>query len=457
MIVILYNKVSAAFRNDNAMTHKPAVWVEYSHKDVADFVFWRHAVNTDNFDIVYYLDRPDTPPSEEITKTIESMGLKWIDAHFFSMFKVLDMDYSLTDRLIKDVMLRKAAMPAWYRTFESQYYFYLSFYSAMFRKYNVKILIQHQEASWVTGVQAEAMELSNGIMMGVHWSNYPHILSTTTHLVAHHVFFAWGKMISDFVGPGAKTGTHIIPSGIIIGPDGNSSDRTFRFAKPIEFKLAVFDSSAEYRGAVTLESLSEFYLKIISLLEENTGWGAIIKSKCWTIDTLGALPHGEQITARLKALVQQQKVYYFVREISPVTAASLADLSVCYGLNSAGIVAGVYGHKAVHWDCSGWVNHPFYKDADQKFIYPGLEDFEKAIVKASRGDKSIGDFSKWQQKFNYFNDFEAPRRVGGFVQTFMDEAIKTGDGGHSLGIAVRRYIESNNVGDDFFCPAALKG
>jgi hypothetical protein len=59
---------------------------------------------------------------------------------------------------------------------------------------------------------------------------------------------------------------------------------------------------------------------------------------------------------------------------------------------------------------------PIYMESDQKILYPSLDDLENAIFRVSEGDQSIGVFSKWQQKLNYFNDFKAPERVGHFYK-----------------------------------------
>lgn len=119
-------------------------------------------------------------------------------------------------------------------------------------------------------------------------------------------------------------------------------------------------------------------------------------------------------------------------------------------MNSAGIVAGIHGCRAIHWDCSSWLKHPFYKNPTQKFLYTSLDEFKKAIIDASNGDQTIGDFSAWRQKLNHFDDFKASERVGGFIQSFMDDVIKTDEAKQSLDFAVEKYIKVNNVGVDFF-------
>ena len=82
---------------------------------------------------------------------------------------------------------------------------------------------------------------------------------------------------------------------------------------------------------------------------------------------------------------------------SPVDAAEAADLSVCFGLNSAGIIAGLLGLRAIHWDCTGWLKYPIYRDKDQKVFFATLPETRQAVMRAAAGDKTIGDFNKWRK------------------------------------------------------------
>ena len=215
--------------------------------------------------------------------------------------------------------------------------------------------------------------------------------------------------------------------------------------KNLEFTFAIFDSSAGNNTHQTLPSLSRFYSLLLGLLEKNASWGAVVKSKSGDIDSLSILPDGKDLVRRFRSLTETGRVHFLNSRLSPVTAVALTDISVCYGMNSAGIVAGVHGYKALHWDCVGWTKHPFYNDPGQKFIFKTLEDLEDAIMRASKGDSSIGDFSKWKQPFNHFDDFNADRRVGEFIQDIMDMSLKTVNAREMLDFAAKRYIERNEI------------
>ena len=114
-------------------------------------------------------------------------------------------------------------------------------------------------------------------------------------------------------------------------------------------------------------------LKSSSILEDNPSFSGIIKSKSWHVKDLRHLPAGEEIVSRIKSLEKQGRLRVLdCTRYSPVDAAEAADLSVCFGLNSAGIIAGLLGLRAIHWDCTGWLKYPVYRDKDQKVFFATL-------------------------------------------------------------------------------------
>lgn len=450
MFAILLSKMPIIRVKSNLKRVLPSIWVEHTHNDVVDFTFWAGEVKTDNFDIVCYLDRSDTPASAEITGEIESRGFKWIDAHLISMARYIPLSPAAIINLLRP-LFQKGKYPEWFRVFSFENAFWTLYYKSIYDRFRVKVLIQHQDSSWKQELQARAIESAGGIMVGLHWSNYPSIM-TPSHLFPFHVFFAWGKLIHDFVQGGTNTCNYILPSGywLLAGDRKGSEVKIKELSADLNFIIAVFDSSVSDSIHQTPKTLSLFYTRILDMLENNMSLGAIVKSKNWGLDDLRFLECGGEIVSRLKLLVDKKRVIVLNKTASPAEAAVGADLSVCYGLNTAGIVAGIHSARMICWDCSGWTQHPFYEDHNQKFIYKTIEELEGAVIKASEGDNSIGDFSSWNQKFNYFNDFEAPRRVGQFIQTFMDEVVKTDDGSKSLDYAVKTYKKENYLGEVLF-------
>lgn len=428
---------------------RASIWIEYDEgiDSFVDTSFWRKHIDARDYDITFYLDRGDTSCNDETIRRIGNKGYKWIDMHH-PILMVSSGDWSLSDlgKIIKDSFSKPG--PLWLRSFWLQCYVKAMAYCLIFKSFKVKMIIQNQDTSWMQDMQRQAIENAGGIMMGFHWSNYPCTMAPS-HLFPHHVFFVWGKIIHDVLAKGGNSCDYIIPCGLWISSDGKDIDRLKELSSKMKFTISIFDSSAAYDIHLTPSSLSQFYLRIFAILERNCTWGAVIKSKNRDMEGLLSLPNGQEIIHRLESLLNNGRACVIDSSVSPVTIAEYTDLSVCFGLNSAGIVVGTHGFRAIHWDCSGWSAHPFYRDLEQKIIYRTLDEFEQAILQSGEGDSSVGDFSKWRQEFNYYTDEEAGLRLGKFVNDYMQMVIKTNDHKRSLENAVNKFLLENDVKEDF--------
>jgi polysaccharide biosynthesis PFTS motif protein len=346
--------------------------------------------------------------------------------------------------LFRKTNIAASRLPLWFRVFEFEYNFWFCIYEAVFRKFEVKILIHFQEASWKQAVQSKALESAGGVMVGYNWSNY-YVPKMPSHLFPHHAYFIWGESIGAHMRSIKNVSRYILPSGLWLTEAEEIPAESGRLKKGLDFVMAIFDSSVSHSGIYSHVSLTRFYLDILRLLESNANWGGIIKNKNYDYSRLKDLPRGGEIISKINRLMKAERLIALGCSFSPLAAAARADLCVCYGFNSAGIVTGTCGYRTIHWDCSGISPRPFCDEADQKVIYGSYDDLEKAILRAASGDRTIGDFSKWSRNFNYFGDFLAPGRIALFIRSFMDEALKTGDADGALVAEVRKYIEDNGL------------
>jgi len=430
----------------------PSVWFQC----MPNSALWRQLRKTfgtsnisKDYKFVYYLDRLDTPINSETTDSLENQNLGWLDLHHFrhAFLTMPDILY-----ILHPLTIRENYKHIWLILLKVRFQFYYRVYLNLFKRFNVKVFIQYRVASWIQEAQAQAIKSAGGIMIGLQYDTlqaYKYFF----YLTPQHVFFTWGKAQYELLQKKGNTCEYILPCGIWIGENYDINNSLLKkLSKDVTFIMSIFDSSFAYNAYQTTETFSQFYISVIEFLEENPQFAAIIKSKhSDLIDVLANIHGGKNIISKIKYLINQKRIIILdPRLFDPVIVAIHADLSLCYGINSAGIISGLYGCNVIHWDCAGWLKYPIYKDNDQKIIFSSTNEIKNAVKEAAKGDKSIGDFSKWRKKINYFDDFRGKQRMVQFIDFFMEEIIKTCDREHSLQFAVKKYIDKNGIPDDIY-------
>jgi len=442
-------KFSPKKLSTNIHEPKPSIWVEYYHNTSFGFPFYLNAIDRNKFDIVCYLDRNDGFPLKEEVKAIEEMRLKWIDLHSGSLVQLANISVGQVWSIFRVLFCGYPGLPLWFRVFRFESEMSYLLYKAVFSCFKVKVLIQHQEMSWVQVSQMRAVEDAGGIMLGYHWSNFIFYKQDGISF-PQHVYFVWGKMMYECLHKRGNLSPYVLPAGLWFGYRDEDTS-VIRMKDDLRFTIAIFDSSVAYNKHQSGDTLARFYLRILNVLDENLQWGGIIKSKNWNrINDLEFLPYGKEIIAKAASLIEQKRLVFLNSKVSPVTASARADISVCYGLNSAGIISGIHGHRAIHWDLSGMLHYPMYGELVQKVVFQDLEEMAQVLIRVSDGDTEIGDFSKGKKSYSYFDDFNGRSRIGDFIQSFMEDIFVSNDWVKSLDRVAAAYIKKNNIKDSFF-------
>jgi hypothetical protein len=424
----------------------PAVWIELEPKhgiwqQLKEFIAANSAGRT--YDIVYYLDRPDTPPIPETTEELEKLGLGWIDTRNMLHARLFAPDYL---RLMAGFWLSLRQRPFWLAFYLWRFEIMRALYLSLYKRFHVRLLFQHQVSSWLQEAQKQAIESAGGIMAGLNWANYPKTQYPCL-LTPEHVMLVWGASHRGYLQTRGNTRSHIIPCGLWIAGSGAKPEDINPPPKG-DFTIAIFDSSVEYLFYQCAENLSQFYLEILSILEDNPSFAGIMKSKSSSVADLRRLPDGEEIVRRIKSLEKQRRLRVLAATMySPVDAAEAADLSVCFGVNSAGVIAGLLGLKAIHWDCTGFLKYPVYRDKDQKVLFATLLETRQAVMQAAAGDKSIGEFNKWRKQINHFDDCAGRERILRFINLYMQE---TEGGAKGLDSTVKQYLSEQEGAVEFY-------
>jgi hypothetical protein len=425
----------------------PAVWIELTPKSgvwdqLKEFIATHSGGRT--YDIVYYMDRTDTHPLPETTRELENQGFGWIDTPQMLHARLATSDYL---RLMANYIVALRQRPFWFSLYLLHFDIRRALYQSLYKRFNVRLLLQHQETSWIQEAQKQAIEAAGGIMIGLHWSNYPNT-QFPSHLTPQHVMLVWGCAHREYL-QNKGTGPYILPCGLWLASSG-AKPGDINPPRRGNFTLAIFDDSFGYMIGLRAENLSRFYLEILGILEDHPPFSGILKSKSYNVSDLRQLPAGEEIVKLIRSLEQQGRLRVLdYTTYSPVDAAEAADLSVCFGLNSAGIIAGLLGLRAIHWDVIGWLKYPIYRDKDQKVLFATLPEIRQAVIQAAASDKTIGAFNKWRKWINYFDDCAGRERILRFIDIYMQE---TGGGITGLDSAVKQYLSEHGGAVDFYEP-----
>lgn len=431
-----------------------SVWLDFGVRVSVwnDFKeFFSKSISNEKFQSVIFIDRFNI--RQEDLDNIERLGLKWVDIVNFkhTLLHLTDILELITKRYYSG---KKNIKHMWLKYFKLHYEVLLKLYCSMFKKYKVKVLIDYKETSWIQQVQKEALDRSGGKMFGFHWSHYPHYQFLDI-FHPQHVFFVWGKAQHDLMEKAGRLCKYILPTGVpICENDIISIDLKKDFSNNVNFIIAIFDSSVSYNIYQSPDTLSQFYLNIVKLIEDNEHYGGIIKSKNWDLGNFDSLPNGRIIVEKVYNLIEKKRILFWdLKCYSPLSASRNANLSVCYGINSAGIVSGVYGYKTIHWDCTGFLKYPIYKYKEQKVFYLEIEDLNIAIKKSFEGDKSIGDFTKWIPLYNYFSDKKGRDRMVHFINSYMVGLEENLNSDQVLDNTIKDYIMEQKITDNFFMPS----
>ena len=426
---------------------RPAIWIEETGGGI-DYAFFLNHLRVKDYDIVYYFDRKETLVDDESIRVKKEEGVKCIDMHFLSLIKLANIRINDLLKLCRKSFDDFSKYPLWFCIFLFEYRVLYELYRSVYLGFQVKMLLQHQETSWLQEAQSSALESVGGIMIGMHWSSF--VYFEPLHLYPQHVYFVWDKVNFEFIQKIGNSCRYILPCGLWILPSLEKIEEVNNLSKNVEFVIAVFDTGAGYRLLRSVYDLSEFYLRTLNVLEKCEYMGGIVKSKKMELEDLCALPKGNEIVGRMGKLIEGRRLVFLNRETCPATTAIHADLCVCMGINSAGIISGVHGVNTIFWDTASLINHPMYLNQDEWGLYTSPEEFENAIVKASQGDKLIGDSSEWKKRYMYFDDFKSHERVGKFIQAFMENVVESGDANSALDLTVGEYLKENDIGDDFY-------
>jgi hypothetical protein len=471
------------FRNNifgggqNKWSNKPSVAIQHSWGIKKDFrlddLWWLKYSKLDKSRVVFVFNRSKQPATDDIineykekgyrcailddvvnqtstspTKRYENTRIHWVVPDILSLLEVSNW-------------VRKVHTPIWQ---VSEWLIVMSkfrYWQAFMECENVKVYFDVAETS--REIAALAADLVGGIKIGYHWSDHSHPRAMLLSL--HHVYFVWGKHYQNIMREMGSV-SNLARIGCIydtLDARNSISDSSSEHRKKLklggaEYIFAILDRSCHPMSHIPPDYHADFYNQLFDLLESNPKVGLIIKPK---YPTPQVFDYRSDVYMNYKKAMASNRMITLDGDRHVTEAGLASDLVVVLGPNSGGIICALQGCNVVSWDPSNasfspqkeWVEKNGW--GDQNIVFHNIEELIEVLETVCRDGPNrheIGDFSKYRDQIDNFQDGKAGIRVGEFIHEFMIGCDKDLDRDKALQAAFSTY--GKKWGDENIRPLA---
>lgn len=376
--------------------------------------------------VVFLFNRSDSPLDDVARAKLASYGFGWAD---FSAVSRLDQRAFVG--LAQSLIASLRTLPApWNRQALRRWTVVAQLHPLV--KWYRTFLCQRRAAAFFQGAQFAPAQMALNLacrqeQVAIVWSFWSVMLMLEQ--ACHHAFadllVAWGdydvgycRALSFDYRYAVKAGA-VTYDGVEFSDPERAKELRARLTARPRFVLAVFDSAHEPRGIHhTPERCAEFYRVVLDLVRKNPNWGCLIKSKAKAYDDLPQQPGLQDIVA---ALESEGRCIRLPNAVKPTLVSLAADAIVCYSVNSAGIQAALGTSRPVlFFDNNHLYYHPFALDgADSHVIFRNADHFAQAIQRLARGERGLGDISKWTPLIDSVHDGYGRKRAGAVLRDYF--------------------------------------
>ena len=324
-----------------------------------------------------------------------------------------------------------------------RYSIVLECYREVYRDYNVRAV--HQTHEWwpYTIINSLAIKMEDGIFVenlrSITAFPFPWFFCGFADLV-----FSWGQYHDGFFHAHNFSYKYLVQTGMVEG-DGLDETESYR-AKSIrseldpsvKFVITLFDSSHGSNAPYSTSSMIYFYKNLLSLVLEKNDWGVIIKPK--NDSYFNVITLNDDFNTIKKILIKQGRCVKLPASISPSVASMAGEITVCYGINSAGIISYLNGGPpTLHFDMNGNLEHPlYYVGGKDRVIFRSFDKVCYALEEIRNGDTKLGNHSEWIGLFDAFLDGKGRYRTGEIIGMYM----KYRENGLGRDSALKKAIEN---------------
>jgi hypothetical protein len=265
--------------------------------------------------------------------------------------------------------------------------------------------------------------MENGVFLWNHWS-VDRLPTAYFNCGLADLVFSWGKLNDGFFNSHDFSYKYLLRTGRVAGDATNrdvekeANEIRDTFCSSVTFVITIFDSSYGKEGHQSTDSMKYFYKQLLSSVSEKKHWGVVIKPKGRFFEGLTSDDITHEIFDELRL---QQRCIYLNNKSLVSLAALIGDVSVCYGINTAGILAAMCKKQALHWDLQGLLEHPlYYSGGEDNIIFKSFDMILNALEQIEKGNTDIGDHRKWLYLFNEFQDEQGNQRAGEVIGEYMN-------------------------------------
>ena len=386
----------------------------------AGHLFWFESSKIDPNDLVLYFDRNEQRIDRDIVKKISnrkmhSLNMRHPVINVENPFKILINSFQDVQRF-KSFTLQE--IDIWLT--QVNYIFLINCFREVFKKYKCKIIHQHKEFWPKTLVMALAIRMERGVFVWNHWS-VDHYPVSYFHWGFADIIFSWGQYNDGYFNSHNFSYKYLFQTGQIAGDGNYNSDKEKKtinqFSSDLNFVINILDNSCGPSSQNSCSSMIYFYKEMLTMVYNNKNWAAIIKSKGITFEKI---IKDEEISNLVGLLKNENRISILPPSIKVSTSAKMADISVSYGINSAGVIAALSGSRSIYWDLNGSVEHPlYYLNKKNSLIFKTTKEVAQALEKYILGDQKIGNHDDCLYLFDSFCDDNGRKRAGQIMSSLF--------------------------------------
>ena len=407
-------------------------------------LYWYQNIVLPSNRVLFYLNRPDRPLTIKLKRDLQKKGFGFVSltdwgkkrAHNLwqpgTMKYINDIKY--TTRLLFTLLNNRSHLKyisiVWCFIKGIKLVYKVNYWKSFFKDFNVKVNMSHSgDTGSVHVTQSLAMDLCDGVNVR---SNYSYTsLNYLYHAREFHAYFRWGLQMGCNRDERLYNLVNIItgyPFDYLFKIN-NTTPINKKTKKYQKFAVTVFDTtiSNDYR--------KKYYHGFIKMAADDH-IHAIFKPK-------KKLELRQQEFPDVQETFEKGNLSIMAKETMPYHASKNANISVCLGINTAGIEVALDGGRCLYWVPDGYKCPQLESEAGSKLIFHDLEKLLELVKALATGKKSIdeiGDHSKFIAQIDPWRDHKAGERIGRYVKSYLDAMDKIKDSNKSLETATQSYM-----------------